>query len=142
MGYRSDVAIGIAFENKAQMTAFLTKVKLQDESGLFDQEIKCYRVCGTDTDVVLLHAYWPCVKWYGGYLDVEFHHAMLAMACEADLPAAYIRVGEEVDDIDREVYDQDWFCISDFFAVRVCIDHPKPDDSAQVGQYIRQESRE
>lgn len=101
MGYRSDVAIGIGFPNKDAMIAFLSGVKLKGD--IIPMEDLAHYKVAYNTEMVLLVARFTDVKWYESALDVKCHHDLLGEAGEAGFGTAFIRIGEEYNDITVEL---------------------------------------
>ena len=109
MGYRSDVSIGIAFKDKAHMTNFITKCKLN--SVISTEELSYYRVIQNDPPVI--GWYFDNVKWYEGFEDVDMHTNFIEEANEYGCQTIFLRVGESLDDIEESEYtsievDADW----------------------------------
>lgn len=101
VGYRSDVAIGIGFPNKDAMIAFLSGVKLKGD--IIPMEDLAHYKVAYNTEMVLLVARFTDVKWYESALDVKCHHDLLGEAGEAGFGTAFIRIGEEYNDITVEL---------------------------------------
>ena len=124
MGYRSDVAIGMAFDNREALVAFLSSVKL---SGVIQPgELAHYTVTDV-THGVLLHTYFDNVKWYDSYPDVQCHVALLGAASDYGAGTAFIRIGEEMDDTEYEIHGSDSdsaLDLYDMFGVTRKIDAP------------------
>jgi hypothetical protein len=97
MGYRSDVAIGIAFPNREAMIGFLTSIKLKGDV-IQPEELAHYKA-SQDTDTVILHARFSDVKWYDSYPDVQCHHRLINTAQAEDFATAFICIGEESNDV-------------------------------------------
>lgn len=100
MGYRSDVSIGIAFKDKAHMTNFITKCKLN--SVISTEELSFYKVIQNDPPIIGL--YFDNVKWYEGFEDVDMHIEFIEAANESGCQTIFLRVGESLDDIEES-----WF---------------------------------
>lgn len=101
MGYRSDVAIGMAFPDREALVAFLTAVRL--DNTIPAEELARYEVTDAGEVGVLLHAYFLGVKWYDSYRDVQCHTNMLCTAAESGAGTAFVRIGEEDDDVEVEI---------------------------------------
>lgn len=133
MGYRSDVAIGMSFKDKESLVAFLSYVRLGNKMPA--DQLACYTVTDVGEEGVLLHASFRDVKWYDNYPDVKCHHDLLGMAAESGAGTAFIRIGEEYNDITYEIdtanVDLDLY---DFFGVSRQVHHP--DDGATISDFI------
>lgn len=133
MGYRSDVAIGMSFKNREALVAFLSAVRLGD--AIQSEELDQYKVTDAGELGVLLHTHFLGVKWYDSYPDVKCHHNLLGMAAERGAGTAFIRIGEEYEDITVEIdtaeVDLDLY---DFFGVSRQVHHP--DDGTAISNFI------
>ena len=109
MGYRSDVYIGVAFENEADLKELLAVYAIDPRV----QKLNLLKEWDVMEDNILL-----CViegtKWYAGYEDVQGIEHMLNLAdkfdAERDMPIAYrfVRLGEDEDDMEtREEHNGD-----------------------------------
>lgn len=101
MGYRSDVAYVIKFENMDTLNAFKVSTLFEDKDmrGALDE-------CETDEKRVLIRFSAESVKWYESYPDVDSHERLISAACDEPFKAGvrFVRIGEDYDDI--EVRDQ------------------------------------
>tara|TARA_B110000971_G_scaffold106372_1_gene109102 strand:- start:2097 stop:2495 length:399 start_codon:yes stop_codon:yes gene_type:complete len=101
MGYRSDVYIGVAFENAADLKEVIAVYAIDPRV----QQLDLMKEWDVMEDNILL-----CViegtKWYAGYEDVQGIEHMLNLAdkfdAERDMPIAYrfVRLGEDEDDME------------------------------------------
>jgi hypothetical protein len=118
MGYRSDVAYKIKFENEGQWNVFLIEAKSKPET----------RACFEDEALVAvpdkleLRFLAEGVKWYDDYEDVKCHMALLELCDEYNERIAerdkdpspvvsylFRRIGEDEDDCDnKHGGDPDW----------------------------------
>lgn len=129
MGYRSDVAYKIKFENEGQWNVFLIEAKSKPETrACFEDE--CLTVVH-DKHEIRFHA--EGVKWYEDYEDVKCHYSLLELVDEYNeriaerdkdpSPCAgylFRRVGEDEDDVDsRHGGDPDWDWIELIRYIRV-----------------------
>lgn len=101
MGYRSDVAIGMAFANREAVTAFLAEVRLKNT--ISSEDLAHYSITEVDDKMTLLHTRFEWVKWYDTYPDVKCHLDMLHMARESGAGTALVRLGENDDDIEQDI---------------------------------------
>ena len=104
MGYRSDVAYVINFEDKQKLNEFIAKVMVlgglvadalkECEIDVVDGAFHCYRV----------NFYASDVKWYDDFPEVQAHHELMEMAIERDDDNGVIfnRLGEDDNDIEKE----------------------------------------
>jgi hypothetical protein len=99
MGYRSDVALGIVFADAAKLKDFALKVM-----AFQPQEVRGALVqysASEDSDEFIF-AFLEQWKWYDSYPDVQAHVALQDFAREHGAATAYIRVGEDDDDVERD----------------------------------------
>jgi len=134
MGYRSDVAIGMSFKNREALVAFLSAVRLGD--AIPSEELDQYEVTDAGELGVLLHANFLGVKWYDSYPDVKCHHNLLDMAAERGAGTAFIRIGEEYNDITYEIDTADVdLDLYDFFGVSRQVTYPE--DGTAIADYMK-----
>lgn len=133
MGYHSDVAIGMSFKNREALVAFLSYVRLGDK--MPSEELDQYKVTDAGEEGVLLHAFFLNVKWYESYPDVKCHTDLLGMARDSGSGTAFIRIGEEYNDIEYNIdmaeVDLDLY---DFFGVSRQVDCPS--DGTTISDFI------
>ena len=109
MGYRSDVYIGVAFENEADLKELIAVYAIDPRV----QKLNLLKEWDVMEDNILL-----CViegtKWYDGFEDVQGIEHMLNLAdkfdAERDMPIAYrfVRLGEDEGDTEtREEHNGD-----------------------------------
>ena len=112
MGYRSDVAYKIAFNNKEDFWGFIAEAKLDPETALcFDKEENedKFEVDEQKYEIRFFAEGW---KWYSDYPEVQAHEALWDKAEERDgegieVDGAWCRVGEESDDNDEKYFGND-----------------------------------
>lgn len=109
MGYRSDVYIGVAFENEANLKELLAVYAIDPRV----QKLNLLKEWDVMEDNILLCVI-EDVKWYDGYEDVQGIEHMLNLAdkfdAERDMPIAYrfVRLGEDEGDTEtREEHNGD-----------------------------------
>ncbi len=135
MGYYSDVAVGVGLPSREAATAFLTTVRLSNTISL--EDLQHYRITVASDEMVVLHAYFERVKWYDSYPDVKCHHELLGLAGEQGYGTAFIRIGEEYNDIAVEIdsgstdYNFDMW---DFFGVNREVVSPR--DGTPISEFI------
>ena len=104
MGYRSEVAYTIGFEDEHTMGLFINYVFSTNDEHMI-QALKECEVCFKELRINF-HAY--DVKWYESYDDVKGHTALYALPNDESTQFyekcdyKFIRVGEEQGDIDEE----------------------------------------
>ena len=108
MGYRSDVVVAMQFDDLNHLKTYLAKCKLLGDAYL-NEAISMYSYYRRQGDSI----YPPCqimfmtldgVKWYGGYPDVSAHHQLRQLAWEVNASSILIRIGEEYDDTEWDLY--------------------------------------
>lgn len=103
MGYRSEVAYVIEFDNVEAKEKWVSLAKLHPSHSKALKECKFV----DDMDRPYITAYFQHVKWYESYDDVKTHTAMLEEIGEDEegkVAARFIRIGEEPDDVEEEFY--------------------------------------
>jgi hypothetical protein len=114
VGYRSEVAYKIAFNNKEDFWGFIAEAKLDPETSL------CWSKEGwngdefeVDEEQREIRFLAENVKWYSDYEDVKCHENLWAKAearCDEEqieVSGAYARVGEEPDDNEEKFFGDD-----------------------------------
>jgi len=141
MGYRSDVAVAIMFNTKEDLVAFRTKHKIL--GGIGEREITNLNVIEYENKVVAF-AYYDSVKWYDGYEDVKAVMQMLEDAQEHKFSTMFIRLGEELDDIEFNPFicndDQGevaW-TLHDLFSISRSINLPD-EEGVEIDKYLSKE---
>jgi hypothetical protein len=119
MGYRSDVVIGFAFKDKAQIDELMAVYRMDPRVQKNDLEA-AWKISERD-DVVFLYYAADHVKWYGSYEDVQGLEYMRTLVNtfdeergrgEGGLPLfpfafRFIRIGEEDQDVVTDASDND-----------------------------------
>lgn len=101
MGYRSDVAIGLAFVNKAAARDFVLKVQACQPEDVRQALTEYSVVLGaSEQEPVLFLGYYEDVKWYPTYPDVIAHATLSTLAEEAGAATRFVRIGDELCDDD------------------------------------------
>lgn len=98
MGYRSDVAYVIKFNDIEQRDAFITLMHAKNDKHINDAlaEIS-YRY---SRDPIITFEVQD-VKWYEAYPDVQSHHQLMRYAEELyEAEYRFVRVGDDVDDLE------------------------------------------
>jgi hypothetical protein len=93
MGYRSNVAYVIRFENTDQRDTFVELVKHRRDDALTE----AINDCETRYEAPIITYYAEDIKWYEGYEYVEAHKAIMEWAVELYKNAGYriVQVGED-----------------------------------------------
>ena len=115
MGYYSNVAITLYEED------FETLIRRAAEEATGALDLIKYASLYKDDTHNTITMNWSSVKWYEGYGDVGF---IMSFIRSGDTQYHFIRIGEEVGDVEEENNDEDWM---------LC-------DSTYVEQYINMES--
>lgn len=141
MGYRSDVALGIAFPNKAALTAFAS-AQIVTGTKEMQEAIKEYRVTHMSAgygESVVLWASFEDIKWYSEYQGVQSNEQILANAKLLDYSTIFIEIGEDVDDIKYEV---DEGSKSDVGILYDCLGISRritqPDTSEDISSFVKE----
>lgn len=98
MGYRSDVALGIVFADAAKLKDFTLKV-IAFQPQEVREALEHYSASKKDG---FIFAYLEQWKWYESNHDVQAHVALQELAREHGAATAYIRVGEDDGDVERD----------------------------------------
>ena len=120
MGYRSEVAYSIHFENVEVLDEFIAKVMVL---GGFElealQECEIEERQGKDSPWYAINYYAPDYKWYDDYDEVKGHEHLMELALEwypEQTAYHFIRVGEENGDVDdRSDGEWDDYIYDDFY---------------------------
>lgn len=120
MGYRSEVAIVIAFKNTEQRDAFLA-LQLCKKDENTNEALKELKKLETDK----LYYYATDVKWYDSYGFVKamtlLYQEAFELYGEDGAGYRFVRIGEELEDleiVEDGTYDDLW----DYTSVTRCID--------------------
>ena len=124
MGYRSEVHIGVAFSNEADLKEVLAVYAINPQVQKYNLLKEWER---KEDNILYYHG--DYVKWYESYEDVQGTEHMLALADtfkeERDMPIAYrfVRVGEGTEDIEeRDDSDDDGVLIEKLWdSIRVTV---------------------
>jgi len=109
MGYRSDVAIGMAFVNRTAAREFVLKMQACQPEDVRQALAEYSVVSGaSEQEPVLFLGHYESVKWYASYPDVIAHDALRSLAEEVGATTRFVRVGEDLgDDEDAMGYEVD-----------------------------------
>jgi len=104
MGYRSDVAMGMAFVNRAAAREFVLKMQACQPEDVRQALTEYSVVLGaSEQEPVMFLAHFECVKWYFSYPDVIAHDGLRSLAEEAGATTRFVRVGEDIGDDEDEI---------------------------------------
>jgi len=133
MSYYSDVALGIAFPNKAALITFVSAQRITGDNHM-QEAIKQYRV----TDNVLWARY-EDIKWYPEYDFVRANEQIIANAKLLDYSTLYAEIGEELDDLKWELDEgkkSGWDILNDMFSIQRSI--TQPDTSEDIASFVKE----
>jgi hypothetical protein len=120
MGYRSDVVIGFAFKDKAQIDEVMAVYRMDPRVQKNDLE-SAWKISEHEGGAVFLYYAADYVKWYENFDDVQGLEYMRTLVNsfdeergrgEGDLPLfpfayRFIRIGEEDPDVETDASDND-----------------------------------
>jgi hypothetical protein len=118
MGYRSEVAYVIGFNNKEVLSEFIALVMLKGgefRKALSECEIK---IQDNGSEECFINFYQREVKWYDSFPDVQAHTWLYKYAVERfpdDASYKFLRIGEEQGDIEDDCEDSVIDLSGDFF---------------------------
>jgi len=141
MGYRSDVALGIAFPNKAALTAFAS-AQLVTGTKEMQEAIKQFGVTHMSAgygEHLVLWVSMEDVKWYSDYPGVTAFNQIMQNAKDLEYPTIEIEIGEDIDDIKFEVTDgdkADASCLYETLGVSRRI--TQPDTSEDISSFVKE----
>lgn len=100
MGYTSDVAYVIKFDEVEQRDAFITLMQAKNDK-LVNQVLEEVEYRYSKDPVITFEC--TCTKWYENYPDVAAHHKLMHDAVELyGAEYRFVRVGENDDDIETQ----------------------------------------
>lgn len=121
MGYRSDVTYIIECASAEEKEKFVALAML---NGTYKQALdECKHVKDATNNIIM--GEFNDVKWYEDFEDVKCHMQLLQHIDaleDKNINARFVRIGEETDDIEDNVYGPDGYDI-ELYVSRV-IDHP------------------
>ena len=126
MGYRSEVAYSISFEDENAMGLFITYVFSTNDENM----ITALKECEVDFKCLRINFHAWDVKWYDSYEDVKGHQALYQLPDKEDTPFfekcdyKFMRVGEEQGDIDDEYSSHSSVDVHDEFYTNTSITLP------------------
>jgi hypothetical protein len=141
MGYRSDVALGIAFPNNAALVSFLTAQKLTGTREM-QEAIKQFGVTHMSAgykEHLVLWVSMEDVKWYPDYPEVMAYNQIIQNAKDLDYSTIEIEIGEETNDIKFEVYQgekSDSACLYDVFGIQREI--VRPESWQDISSFVKE----
>ena len=96
MGYYSEVAYVMAFEDNEKRDAFHELVRLRKDE--MSKQLEQY--CAKDDREPWITYHQNSIKWYGEFTEIKAHHDMMKLCVECGGAYRFLRVGEETDDIE------------------------------------------
>lgn len=141
MGYRSDVALGVAFPNTEALISFVSAQRITGDKHM-QEAIKEYKVTHMSSgwgEGVVLWTFFVGVKWYSDYPDVRAHQMIIANATTLEYSTVEIEIGEEVNDAKFEVDyrdKSDGGMLYECFNVRREIE--EPDTSEDIASFVKE----
>lgn len=103
MGYRSDVAYGIKFDDIEQRDAFVVLMRAKNDA-LITQALD--EINHDDNKDPIITFSCESTKWYDSFPDVRVHHALMEQAHELyGAGYRFVRIGEDANDIDVQDVD-------------------------------------
>lgn len=100
MGYLSDVSITMHQDDFDNLVRRAITESNEDALNLIKQA-SLYK----DDEKNIITILWNFVKWYKNYNDVDF---VMSFIRDGDVQYHFVRVGEEMGDIEEEYNDDDW----------------------------------
>ena len=97
MGYYSEVAYVLAFENDEKRDAFREVVRLRK-----DALSKALAECAVSTKEPWLQFHDSSTKWYREFPDVQAHRDLMQLCIECGGAYRILRLGEDRDDIEED----------------------------------------
>jgi hypothetical protein len=120
MGYYSEVAYVIAFDDELNLGKFINYVFGSGDEHMITALKEC--IVEFDNKRVCFHS--PSSKWYDSYEDVKGHTRLYELCHDEEAPFhelcdyRFIRIGEETEDIQEESSSGHLDPYDDFYVVR------------------------
>lgn len=120
MGYYSEVAYTIGFDDELTMGKFINYVFGSGDEHM----ITALKECILDFQEKRINFYANCVKWYESYDDVKGHTRLYELCRDEDTQFyekcdfRFLRVGEETEDVEEDGSYGDNDPHDDFYVVR------------------------
>lgn len=141
MGYRSDVALGIAFPNKAALTAFAS-AQLVTGTKEMQEAIRQFGVTHMSAgykEHLVLWVSMEDVKWYSDYPGVTAFNQIMQNARDLEYPTIEIEIGEDIDDVKFAVTDGDKADVSCLYeTLGVSRRITQPDTSEDISSFVKE----
>jgi len=96
MGYRSEVAYLVEFEDREQMEGF---VATQVVAGNVES-LDLFKISEIGSGRWQLVYHEDYIKWYPDYEDVQMHERFMKCAIDVGYPVDFVRIGENDEDIE------------------------------------------
>lgn len=107
MGYRSEVAWVLRFDNEEKLDAYINLLRYKNDEHINQALREIQRAENGNEHLLFFHD--DGLKWYDDFEDVKAHHFIMEHAVElygedesVQVGWRFIRVGEESDDIQEE----------------------------------------
>lgn len=128
MGYTSDVAYVIKFKDVEERDAFVTLMQAKNDK-LVNQVLEEVEYRYSKDPVITFEC--TCTKWYETFPDVQAHHKLMDDASSLyEAEYRFVRVGEDVDDIEVQDCGHEYELWEYVETVRVVERHFPPVDAA------------
>lgn len=120
MGYYSEVAYVIAFEDEQNMGKFINHVFGSGDEHM----IEALKDCIVDFKEARINFHASSTKWYESFEEVQGHTRLYELCRDEDAPFhdmcdfRYMRVGEETEDVEEEGSYGDHDPCDDFYIAR------------------------
>lgn len=141
MGYRSDVALGIAFPNAEALIAFVSAQRITGDKYMQEAltEYQVTHMCSAWSGGVVMWAHFEGVEWYPDFEHVQAHKRIIENASLLEYSTVEAEIGEEMDDTRWEVDHKDK---SDAGMLYECFDiHRvinKPNTSEELFSFVKE----
>lgn len=136
MGYRSEVRIMIYDADATKMNAFIAAATLKGYWDKFDcdgKQLMLRTVEGDEHKAMLMVEYFgDGVKWYDTYEDVQAMEHMLELAGTMGVQYEFIRLGEDIEDIDIRRSDEADYYLSISRHIHACYNEITPEENNNV----------
>jgi hypothetical protein len=139
MGYRSEVAYSICFEDSHTMGLFINHVFGSGDEHMID----ALKECEVDFTCLRINFHAWDTKWYDSYDDVKGHQALYQLPDKDDTPFfekcdyKFMRVGEEQGDIDDEYSSHSSVDVHDEFYTNTSITLPFQSNYTPYGDELK-----
>jgi hypothetical protein len=139
MGYRSEVAYTIGFQDTQVMGQFINHVFGSGDEHMID----ALKECEVDFKGLRINFHAWDVKWYDSYEDVKGHTSLYSLVDKEDTQFfekcdyKFVRVGEEQGDIEEEYSHHTDFDLHDEFYTNTSITLPFQSNYTPYGDELK-----